>query len=195
MLTDARTPTDEERRAGEVLNAVAAGMNWSIKRRDTCYLAWEMTSRSKSRYGLEITYSKGRFQITGTYPPDSGSSANVADMPTITVSAARPAEAIKAEIIRRLLPRYWRPFERVAKAKAAEERYRERTEREAAKLASIYDGASAMPYANASCMLYMRPGGLDATVMVHGGTASMDLRSIPAEVAAKVLAVLKDAAS
>lgn len=180
--------------AHELIGEVAAELEWTADRRRTLYPSWDITAPDDSGHSLYVTYASGRLHITGAYPPDCHSVAHVADMPSIGVSANRSAQAITAEVRRRLLPNYWKPFAAVAKARESENRHRKRTEAEANRLGAILDDTRAMEYANYSTTLYARAGEITATLRVQAGTTCMDLRSVPATLAADILTLIRRAA-
>ncbi len=107
--------------------------------------------------------------------------------PTITVSAARPAEFIAHEIVRRLLPeaqRYWeRQEEREAKLVAYETATAETVQRLTAIGITFSEGARYPT--DSDVRLYAYLDALRIEARVYGDTVDLDLKGLRAEASAR----------
>lgn len=196
-LSSSRDPIAQTRTdvhlAHELIPKIAAELGWTATMRKVHYLWWTLAAPGDTGHALEITYASGKFAIRGAYPPGSNEWINVANMPSIGVSAHRSAEDIAADIRRRLLPNYWEPFAKVKDARDAHDVSRQRCEANAARLSMILPGSRLHPYANHGAMIYVYGAGLSATVRVQAANSQLTLTGIPTDLAADILALIRTA--
>jgi hypothetical protein len=144
-----------------------------------------------------VTYPKTRLAISGVFPrgahgEDYGPSGYGNEQRlTIHVGTERPPKAIAAEITRRLLPTYLKQYATALERKAADEQARATADALAERLASILGEPVSDSHRNGERGVRLYRGDWYGDVTVgHGGSVTIDLRSLPAGIAEAVCRAL-----
>lgn len=157
--------------------------------------AAELTGPDHQR--IELSELAGRWHARGLYPHSRHGLPYGITWPEITVAARRGAEALAAEITRRLLPGYLAQLKDVLDYQAGRERDEQAQQEAVERIARLLPGDVRHPGYDASRIIWYLPGHKNgrADICVSGnGTqvSRLELEFIPVETAMRLLEFLAD---
>ena len=175
--------------------AATLGDGWRAERLDG---DWRCRLQRNDRYVTVKAQHPGERRLILTAATDAFSRARRwtgEPAPAITVSAARPAEIIAREIVRRLLPeaqRYWeRQEEREARLVAYETATAETVQR-LTVIGITFSEGTRYP-TDSDVRLYAYLDALRIEAKVYGDTVDLDLKGLSADLAMALLSALRPA--
>ncbi len=178
--------------------AVALGGTWTVSQRPvSTYDYAEISTRATGRGTLRLLLRwadqrGGKLTVTGVYPAHHVYGLK---SPRIGVSAARGADAVGREIMRRLLPEYIAGVDRIEDANyERRERHRERLANAGLLSSPFGDQARHSDDENSASTSFVVYGpGPSVEVRVFETTGDLKVTGVPIETLHQVLKLLADA--